>query len=86
MYLRLRRPSLARHVAGEGEEQSGNPGAPSEDMSRWVVGRTLEQVRGWRPGQAMRPHACFHKQTQGSPPPLHLLHVHATSCLGALGS
>ena len=25
-------------------ESSGRPGAPSEDMSRWVVGRTLEEA------------------------------------------
>ena len=26
-------------------EQAGTPGAPSEDMTRWVVGRTLEEAR-----------------------------------------
>jgi valyl-tRNA synthetase len=26
-------------------EQSGSPGAPSEDMGRWVVGRTPEDAR-----------------------------------------
>jgi hypothetical protein len=30
---------------GEGEGEAGNPGAPSEDMTRWVVGRDLK-VRG----------------------------------------
>lgn len=37
----------ARAVAcpGETEGQSGNPGSPSEDMARWVVGRTEEEAR-----------------------------------------
>lgn len=30
---------------GEGEAQSGNPGMPSENMGRWVVGRTLQEAQ-----------------------------------------
>ena len=39
-------PTLIRLlVQGESAEEAGRPGAPSEDMTRWVVGRTQEEAQ-----------------------------------------
>ena len=35
----------AYYVVLEDESQAGSPGMPSEDMSRWVVGRDEAQAR-----------------------------------------
>ena len=31
-------------MAGEAAESSGRPGAPSEDVSRWVIGRSKDEA------------------------------------------
>ncbi|KAL6761966.1 tRNA synthetases class I-domain-containing protein [Haematococcus lacustris] len=51
-------PAYYIHLEDEGSEAGGSPGMPSEDMSRWVVGRTLAEAQAAAearyPGRAVR--------------------------------